>query len=119
MDTHFSFENLQVYQKALLFIDRVYLVTKDFPNSELYSLSSQFKRAGNSIALNIGEGSGGTKREFINFIRIAFRSLRECVVCIQIARMRNYISLEEQNRLRNMLAEISRMLSGLSQSLKA
>jgi len=75
METHFSFENLQVYQKALQFIDKVYLLTSSFPQFEMYTLTSQFRRAANSIALNIGEGSGGTKKEFIRYIGIAYRSL--------------------------------------------
>jgi four helix bundle protein len=118
METHFKFEELIVYQRTLVFINKVYDVTANFPPSELYSLTSQFKRAANSIALNIGEGSGGTKKEFAQFIRIAFRSLRECVVCIQIATMRNYIDAKENSELRNQLVEISKMLSGLSKSLK-
>ena len=118
MEVHFGFEDLKVYQKTLIFIDRVYSITNNFPKSELYSLTSQFRRAANSIALNLGEGSGGTSTEFIYFIRIAFRSLRECIVCIQIAFNRNYISNVERDELRNMLDEIARMLSGLSKSLK-
>ncbi|MEO8086239.1 MAG: four helix bundle protein [Bacteroidota bacterium] len=117
MEAHFQFEELIVYQKTLLFIDRVYEVTAKFPQVELYSLTSQFKRAANSIALNIGEGSGGTKKEFAHFLRIAFRSLRECVVCIQIAHMRKYIDTSIREELRNILAEISKMLSGLTKSL--
>jgi four helix bundle protein len=118
MEAHFGFEDLQVYKKTIVFIDRVYLITNNFPKSEIYSLTSQFRRAANSIALNIGEGSGGTKKEFIAFIRIAFRSLQECVVCIDIAKMRNYITDDERILLRSMLGEISRMLSGLSKSLR-
>lgn len=117
MESQFKFEDLKVYQKALLFIEKVYTISERFPATELYSLSSQFKRAANSIAMNIGEGSGGAKREFINFIRVAFRSLCECVVCIQIAFMRNYISKDERTELRNQLSEISKMLSGLRNSL--
>ena len=117
MEVHFGFENLKVYQKTLVFIDKVYSITNNFPKNEMYSLSSQFRRAANSIALNIAEGSGGENKEFKRFIRIAYKSLRECVVCIQIARMRYYITDEERLELRKMLDEISRMLSGLNQSL--
>lgn len=117
MEVHFSFEDLKVYKKTLIFIDRVYSITNNFPKNEMYGLSSQFRRAANSIALNIAEGSGGGNKEFIRFISIAYKSLRECVVCIQIARMRNYITEDERVELRLMLDEIARMLSGLSQSL--
>lgn len=91
----FNFENLMVYQKSLDYVDFVYLITSKFPKTEIFSLTSQFTRASNSVALNIGEGSGGTINEFKNFIRISFRSLNECVVCTTIAARRKYITDEE------------------------
>jgi four helix bundle protein len=114
----FNFENLIVYQKAINFIDYVYDLTNKFPKSETYNLISQFNRAATSIALNIGEGSGGTEKDFVNFIRISFKSLNECIVCSTIALRRNYISLSENEECRKRLSEISKMLSGLSKSLK-
>ena len=60
----FDFEKLKVYQKALDYVDFVYEITRRFPNTEIFSLSDQFKRASLSIPLNIAEGSGGSKVEF-------------------------------------------------------
>ena len=113
----FNFESLLVYQKALDYIDFVYLMTSKFPKDEVFGLTSQFKRASNSIALNIGEGSGGTIPEFKNFIRISYRSLNECVVCTTIAKRRNYITEKQNQESREKLLEITRMLSGLKKSL--
>jgi four helix bundle protein len=113
----FNFEKLLVYQKALDYIDFVYSLTGKFPKDELFGLTSQFKRAASSIALNIGEGSGGTTAEFKNFIRISFRSLNECVVCTTIAKRRNFITEEEQEKSRLQLLEIVRMFSELRNSL--
>ena len=113
----FNFERLIVYQKALDFIDYVYEMTEKFPKNEVFGLSSQFNRAACSIALNIGEGSGGTVLEFRNFIRISFRSLNECVVCTTIAKRRKFISEEQNLKSRQLLLEMIRMLSGLKNSL--
>ena len=113
----FHFENLSVYQKSLDYIDFVYNITEKFPKEERYGLSSQFQRASQSIALNIGEGSGGSNSEFKQFIKIARRSVRECIVCAAIARRRKYISESEENLSRNLCSEISKMLSGLLNSL--
>ena len=113
----FNFEKLIVYQKALDYIDFVYGITKTFPKEEVFGLSSQFQRASCSIALNIGEGSAGTKAEFKNFIRISYRSVNECVVCSSIAARRNYLDKELEQKSRGQLTEISRMLSGLRNSL--
>jgi four helix bundle protein len=114
----FNFEKLLVYHKILDYIDYVYLVTAGFPKDEIYGLTSQYKRAANSMALNIAEGNGGTVNEFKNFIRISFRSMNECVVCSTIARRRNYLSSENDTKSRKMLSEVAKMLSGLRNSLK-
>ncbi len=117
-DLKFRFEELQVYQKALVFIDLAYDVTVKFPKEEKFGLSSQFQRAAYSIALNVAEGSGGTKAEFQQFIRIARRSVRECVVCLTIANRRGYITGQQESDMRKSCSVLSRMLSGLLNSLK-
>ena len=114
----FHFENLSVYQKSLDYLDLIYSLTGRFPKHEQFGLTSQFQRAAQSICLNIGEGSGGTKLEFQQFVRIARRSVRECVVCSTIARRRDYITLLEDNQSREGCSEISKMLSGLLNSIR-
>ena len=78
---------------------------------------SQFIRAAHSIALNIADGSGGTKAEFRNFLRISKRSTRECIVCLTIANRQKYIAEETENKIRMFAIEISKMLNGLIKSL--
>ena len=116
-DYKFEFEGLLVYQKSLEFIQLVYNVTHKFPTNEKYTLSQQFIRAANSIALNIGEGTGGTKPEFKNFLRIAKRSVCECVVCMTVANNQKYFQDNEHQRLRTFCIEISKMLNGLIKSI--
>jgi len=115
----FDFEKLNVYQKSLDLIDFVYDITEDYPPKELYNITAQFKRAVNSVSLNIGEGSAGSRREFIQFLIIAKRSLRECVVCTTISYRRKYINSEVHFNLRKKLTEISKMLSGLERYLES
>jgi four helix bundle protein len=109
----FDFEKLKVYQKTLDFVDHVYKIVENFPEQEKYDLTRQFKRAAYSIALNIGEGSAGSRKEFINFLTISIRSLRECIVCATIARRQKYIDESIEIEVRKKLTEISKMLSGL------
>lgn len=115
----FDFGKLKVYQKSLDLIDYIYDVADRFPAKETYNLSLQFKRAANSISLNIGEGSGGTRKEFVRFLVISRRSLRECVVCTTIAFRRKYIDEKTQSSLRNQLTEISKMISGFINYLES
>ena len=117
-ESQFNFENLQVYQKSLDIVDLVYEVTKEFPNSELYNLTSQYKRAAVSIALNLAEGAGDTNAQFSRFLQIALDSVKECVVCSTIAKRQNYITLEKDLDMRSKLSELSKMISSLKKYLK-
>ena len=52
----FKFENLQVWQRALDLTDEINTLTKNsFPKDELFVLTSQIKRAADSVVLNIAE----------------------------------------------------------------
>ena len=113
----FKFEELQVYQKSLDLIDAIYQETRRFPGEESYGLTSQFRRASVSVALNISEGSGGTKKEFKRFLRTALNSVKECVVCTTVALRQNYISENTHLQLRERLVEIAKMISGLQKYL--
>jgi four helix bundle protein len=88
----FRFEDLRVWQDALKLCNEIDLLTQSFPRLELYSLSSQIKRAADSVVLNIAEGSTGQSiPEYKRFLRIALRPGIEVVACLFIARSRNYI----------------------------
>ena len=67
-----------------------------FQKNETYNLSSQIRRAVDSIALNISEGSiGQTNPEFKKFMGYAIRSLAEVVTCLHKAKRRKYLSESE------------------------
>jgi four helix bundle protein len=115
---HFNFEDLKVYQKAMEYGEIVHNQVKDFPKIEDYRLSSQFARAADSIAFNIAEGSGSTDASFLNYLRIARDSSRECVSATTKAYSRNYISFDEFEINRGFLVEINKMLSALMKHLE-
>lgn len=115
----FDFENLRVYQKALEYVDFVYGITKSFPKTEAFSLADQFKRASVSICLNIAEGSGGSKVEFNQFLKIARRSMRECIAITEISHRQGFIGSDARQTSRNFCSDMSRMLNGLMKSLRS
>ena len=79
----FKFENLKIWQLSLELCDEIDALANSFPKHELYSLSSQIRRAANSVSLNIVEGSTGlTNAEFRRFLVIANRSALEVVGCL-------------------------------------
>jgi four helix bundle protein len=89
----FKFEKLLVWQRAVELSTRVNDLVKDFPRDELYILTSQIKRAADSVSLNIAEGSTGqSDLEFGKFIGYAIRSDVEVVGCLHLASRRKDIS---------------------------
>ena len=115
----FKFENLIVWQKAVELSAAVHHMTKSFPKDELFILTSQIKRAADSVALNIAEGSTGKSNpEFNKFLGYALRSNIEVVSCLYLAQRRNIISQEDFSKLYQQCEEILAMLNGLRNSLK-
>jgi len=55
----FKFEQLKVWQLAMELGEDINIIADQFPKKELYNLGSQIRRAADSIALNISEGSTG------------------------------------------------------------
>jgi four helix bundle protein len=89
----FKFEQLEVWQLALDYIDLQYELAGKLPRSEDFNLKSQLTRAATSIALNIAEGSTGqSDAEQKRFLGMAIRSLIETVACQRIIKRRNYLT---------------------------
>ncbi len=87
----YKFEQLEVWQLAMEYVDAIYVLVEKLPRSEEYNLKSQIVRAATSVALNIAEGSTGqTDAEQARFLGMAIRSLIETVACQHIIRRRGY-----------------------------
>ncbi len=109
----FKFEKLTVWQRAIDLTGLIDDLTKSFPKEEQYVLTSQIKRAADSIALNIAEGSTGqSSKEFARFLGIAIRSAIEVVSCLYIAKKRNLIN-------ENVFQQIYQETEGLTIGIQA
>ena len=76
----FRFEQLQIWQSAIIFTNNIYTATKVFPPEERFSLTDQLRRSASSIAANIAEGSGSSsKKDFSHYLDIAIKSTYETV----------------------------------------
>jgi len=115
----FKFENLQVWQKALDLSEEINILTKNsFPKDELFILTSQIKRAADSIVLNIAEGcTGQTNAVFKTFLSYSLRSAVEVVACIFIAKRRKIISDDDFERLYDEYQSLTRMITALKSTL--
>jgi four helix bundle protein len=114
---HFKFEDLNVYQKAMDFGELVDVLVRKFPSHELYALSSQFRRAADSIALNIAEGYPGSDAQFVKHLNHAIYSANECVSCSTKAKRRHYINFEEDEENRKLISELTKMMSSLRKKI--
>jgi four helix bundle protein len=110
-----SFEDLIVWQKAHQFVLMVYKYTSKFPNSEIYGLTSQFRRAAVSVAANLSEGfkkKGNADK--VRFLNISQGSLEECRYYLILSKDLGYGDNEELNQ---QLIEVSKLLQSYMDSI--
>ena len=113
-----GFRDLIVWQRSMNFVTRIYELTAQLPKNELYGLTSQIRRCAVSIPSNIAEGSKrGTRKDFRQFILIAYGSSAELETQIDIARRLQYLAADAVMPILEELSAIQRMIHKLSQSL--
>lgn len=114
----FSFENLEVYQRALNFVEAIENLVKDLKGKASYGLLDQLQRAALSIPLNIAESTGrwhkGEKRQFFWISR---GSVFECVPVLQILHRKHLITDEQFSGYYEQLEVIAKMLTNLIKSV--
>lgn len=114
-----NYKELKVWQKAMDLTVEVYKLVKLLPKEETYALSDQMRRAVVSIPSNIAEGQGrNSDKEFIQFLSFARGSLWELETQIEICLRIGYIDQSLTTNIYNLIAEISKMINALSNSLK-
>ena len=112
----FSFEKLDIYQKAINFAIEIRKLCRNIKTD--YDILDQLKRAALSVSLNIAEGSGrwhkGEKR---NFYYISRGSLFECVPILKIIEKEKLISEEQYKYYYDKAENLAKMLTKLIQSV--
>ena len=110
------YEDLVVWQKAMLLAKSVYCVQKQLPKEEIYGLGDQIRKAVVSIPSNIAEGFGrDTDKEFKHFLSIARGSLFETKTQLQLAERLGYLILAPE--VVALIDEVGRLINGFSRSL--
>ena len=99
-----DYKNLRFFKKGHELTVEIYKITKEFPKTEMYGLSSQLQRAASSIGSNIAEGSArSTSRDYKNFLHNALGSAKECEYQLLLAKDLEYISSRTYDRLMEVL----------------
>ncbi|MFA5991201.1 MAG: four helix bundle protein [Candidatus Doudnabacteria bacterium] len=109
-----SYRDLIVWQKAMDLVVLVYQLTDKYPKSEIYGLVSQSRRCAVSIPSNIAEGRlRGTRKDFRQFLIIAFASGAELETQLEIARRLKYILETDYSKATMLLTEVMKMLNAM------
>lgn len=114
----FKFESLQVWQKALDLTVEINNLTKSFPKDELFILTSQIKRAADSVVLNIAEGcTGQSNAVFKAFLNYSLRSGIEVVSCLFVGKRRDIVKESDFQKLYDEYQTLIKMITALRNSL--
>jgi four helix bundle protein len=111
------FQELIVWQKAHHFVLLAYQHSETFPKSEIYGLTSQFRRAAVSIPANIAEGyKKRGKADKGRFYNIAQGSLEECRYYLILSQDLGY---GDSSALMQQLEEVSKLLEAYASAILA
>jgi four helix bundle protein len=115
----FRFEGLDIFDDAIDFSTSAHSMAKKFPVEERFDLTSQSRRAANSVVLNIAEGSGrGTRRDFSRFLDLALGSIFETVACFFLAKKQGYISDRELDHIKRDGESLSKRINAFKKTLR-
>lgn len=114
-----NFTNLNIWKKSHNLAIKVYKITKDFPKSELFGITSQLNRCATSIPANIAEDFGRKgNKEFIQFLYQAKGSLYETQNFLIFAKDIGYLPLKEYGAILNEYEILAKMINSFLSKIK-
>ena len=109
-----TFEKLEAWKDAINLATQIYIITKAFPEEEIYGITSQIRRAVISVASNIAEGSGvGSNANYIRHLNIANGSLNEVESLSLVANNLGYIEKGKYDSIINSIEKERKLIYGL------
>jgi len=114
-----SYRELEVWKVGIDLVEAIYDLTKSFPVTEPYGLTSQLRRAAVSIPTNIAEGYGRSHRgDYLRFLSIARGSTCEVESLLVVAYRLKLAERDTSIPIWKMLQIQGKMLLGLIRSLQ-
>jgi four helix bundle protein len=114
-----SYRDLLVWSRAMDLVEVCYKISARFPQSELYGLANQLRRAAVSIPANIAEGHGRKNLgEYIQHLSIANGSLKEVETHLLISHRLKYIEKSDVAAAFEVCEQVGKMLAGLRNKLR-
>lgn len=110
-------KDLDLWKESIELVKKVYKITSNFPEKEVFGLISQIKRAAVSITSNIAEGAArNSRKEFIQFLYISLGSCAELDTQLIISKELGF--LKSENSVFDDLERIKIKFLGLIKFLK-
>ena len=107
-----DYREMKIYQRSYEIALRIHEITKSFPESEKYDLTSQLRRCSKSIPSNIAEGWGRqSNEEFKRFLRISLGSCNEIQVHLSFSKDLKYILEQKYIEISKEYEEIGKMIN--------
>jgi four helix bundle protein len=114
------FTDLRVWQASHFLSLEVYKLSKEFPNDEIYGLTSQLRRAVVSVTSNIAEGFNRfSPKEKIHFYSIALGSVSEVHSQLMLAKDLRYISEINFKAAEEQIEIIHKALAALIKTIRS
>ena len=115
-----SYKGLIVWQKSVVLVKQIYLLTAKFPSEEKFGIVSQMRRAAVSIPSNIAEGQARrTTGDYIRFVSNAEGSLAELDTQLIISIELGFCDKTSADECFSLMIEVRKMLNALRRSLLA
>jgi len=100
---------MPIWQTGLNLLEKIYMVTKNFPMEEKYALISQLRRSANSVIANIAESRGSYfYKDKIRVLYIARGEIEETRSHLLVAMKLKYINQEMSSELDNLYNKLGR-----------
>jgi len=111
-------KKLDVWQRAIKMVKKIYEISAGFPREEEFGLKAQIRRAAVSVPSNIAEGlTRRSKKDKIHFLNISDGSLSELDTQLEIAKELGFITSESYDTSEETLMGVQRPLSGLIRAI--
>ena len=113
-----DYRDLLIWQKGIALVKEIYLLSQRFPQTEIYGLSNQLRRAAISIPSNIAEGQSRQHTgEFRQFLYVALGSLAEVDTQLIIARELSFLTEDSMMNAEKLITEFRKMIYTLIKRL--
>ncbi len=115
-----DFHKLEIWRSGYDLLMKIYTITKSFPHTEQYALTSQIRRSGNSVIANIAESHGRySYQDKIRILYIARGEIVETRSHLTVAFGRKYISIEAFKELNDRYITLTKQLNSYIKGIQS